>query len=350
MTIIGNPEIGLYTGKLPKGCELCRLGGKLVLFITGECDDNCYYCPVSDDRFGKNRIFANETEVKDTMDIIYEAYRMKALGAGITGGDPILEIGRVTQIIEELKNEFGSDFHIHLYTTGRYVNDDVMKELVYAGLDEIRFHPIKEVYLNAVKIALKYDIDVGLELPAIPNEGDKIVRLVKWAEENNVKFVNLNELELNARNYLNLNSKGFHAKHGITGVEGSFDTAFDVLKKFEENKKITVHYCSSIYKDLVETRTRFFRIIKYNSKPYEEYTNEATIVRAIVKTNYKIPLLENFGEFNGSGEYSVSPSIIKDLLNEYANLIDEIYIVEEHPDSRRLRVGEKLIYSKSKNC
>ncbi|PVU78153.1 radical SAM protein [Sulfolobus islandicus] len=349
MTIIGNPEIGLYTGKLPKGCELCRLGGKLVLFITGECDDNCYYCPVSDDRFGKNRIFANETEVKDAMDVIYEAYRMKALGAGITGGDPILEIGRVIEIIDKLKNEFGSDFHIHLYTTGRYVNDDVMKELVSAGLDEIRFHPVKELYLNAVKIALKYDIDVGLELPAIPNEGYKIVRLVKWAEENNVKFVNLNELELNARNYLNLNSKGLHAKHGITGVEGSFDTALDVLKKFEEDKKITVHYCSSVYKDLVETRTRFFRIIKYNSKPYEEYTNEATIVRVIVKTNHKIPSLENFGEFNGSNEYSVSPSIIKDLLNEYTDLIDEIYIVEEHPDSRRLRVGEKLIYSKSKN-
>lgn len=120
-------------------------------------------------------------------------------------------------------------------------------------------------------------------------------------------------------------------------------------KKFEDNKKITVHYCSSIYKDLVETRTRFFRIIKYSSKPYEEYTNEATVVRAIVKTKGEIPILENFGESTGSDEYSISPSIVGDLLNDYTNLINEIYIVEEHPDSRRLRVGEKLIYSKSKN-
>ncbi|MEM1629453.1 MAG: radical SAM protein, partial [Saccharolobus sp.] len=132
MTLIGNPEIGLYNGKLPRGCELCRLGAKLVLFISGECDDNCFYCPVSEERFGKDRIFANETEINDLVEVIYEAYRMKALGAGITGGDPILKIDRVVEIIRALKDEFGSDFHIHLYTTGRYVNDDVMRELVNA--------------------------------------------------------------------------------------------------------------------------------------------------------------------------------------------------------------------------
>ncbi|WP_338599601.1 radical SAM protein [Sulfolobus tengchongensis] len=349
MSITGNPEIGLYTGKLPKGCELCRLGAKLVLFITGECDDNCYYCPVSEDRFGKDKIYANESEVVDVMDVIYEAYRMKALGAGITGGDPILKIDRLVELIRTLKDEFGSDFHIHLYTTGRYVNDDVMRELVRAGLDEIRFHPIKEQYLNAIRVALKYNIDVGLELPAIPNDNDRIIKLIKWAIENNVKFVNLNELELNSRNYLHLNGKGFHAKHGITGVKGSFETALDVLKRFEEERRITVHYCSSIYKDLVETRSRFFRIIKYNSKPYEEYTNEATIVRAIVRVRMPVPDLEDLGSPISKNEYVTSPSLINHIIAEYKELIDEIYVVEEHPDSRRLRVSEKLIYSKSQD-
>ncbi|MEM0293319.1 MAG: radical SAM protein [Saccharolobus sp.] len=347
MALIGNPEIGLYNGKLPRGCELCRLGSKLVLFISGECDDNCFYCPVSEERFGKDRIFANETEINDLVEVIYEAYRMKALGAGITGGDPILKIDRVVEIIRVLKDEFGSDFHIHLYTTGRYVNDDVMRELVNAGLDEIRFHPIKEEYLKAVKIATKYDIDIGLEIPSIPGSEEKIMRLIKWAEENKLKFINLNELELNSRNYLNLNSKGFYVSHGLTGVKGSFETAYNVLKQYENNTQVTVHYCSSIYKDIVETRTRFFRIIKYSSKPYEEQTEEGTIVRAIVKTNEPIKDLEEFGEITKANEYSILPSIVDQILAKYRDNIREVYIVEEHPDSRRLRISEKLVYSKS---
>lgn len=349
MTIIGNPEIGLYTGKLPKGCELCRLGSKLVLFITGECDDNCYYCPVSEDRFGKDKIFANETEIKDLEDVLYEAYRMRALGAGITGGDPILKIDRVVEIISLLKSEFGSNFHIHLYTTGRYVNDDVMKELVNAGLDEIRFHPIRDEYLNAIKIASKYSIDVGIELPSIPNEEDRIIKLIEWAKENNIKFVNLNELELNSRNYLHLNARGFHVSHGITGVKGSFDTAYKIIRRFESDKKIVVHYCSSIYKDLVETRTRFFRMIKYSSKPYEEYTEEGTIIRALIKVNGFINEIEEFSEQHNLNQYYVMPRMVNYLLEKYKDNIDEVYIIEEHPDSRRLRISEKLIYAKSQN-
>ncbi len=348
MTIIGNPEISLYNGKLPKGCELCRLGSKLVLYITGYCDDNCYYCPVSEERFNKDKIFANEMEVvTDLYTIIYEAYRMKALGAGITGGDPILKIDRVVEAIRLLKDEFSESFHVHLYTTGRYVNDDVMRELVNAGLDEIRFHPVRDVYLNAIKTALKYDIDVGIEIPVIPNDNEKVEKLIKWAIENNVKFINLNELELNSRNYKNLNSKGLHVGHSITGVSGSFETAYDIIKKFENERRLSLHYCSSVYKDIVETRTRFFRTIKYSVKPYEDYTNEGTVVRAIIRTERPIYEMEDFGERIGENEYSISPTVVEDLKKKYMGVIKEIYIVEEHPDFRRLRVNENLIYTKS---
>lgn len=343
MPIYGNPEISLYNGQLPKGCELCRLGSKLVVFITGLCDDNCYYCPVSEERFGKGVMYANEMKVNKLVDYIYEAYRMRALGAGITGGDPILEIGKVTKLIKMFKEEFGDNFHVHLYTTGRYVTHDILKALEKAGLDEIRFHPIKDEYLRAIEKALNYSFNVGIEIPSIPNNEDNIIKLVEWAKNKGVKFINLNELEMNLRNFSQLKPRGFIISHGLTGVKGSMETAKRIIEKFE-NIGITIHYCSAVYKDIVETRTRFLRISKYSRKAYEEMTNEGTIVRALVKS--KIELSE-FGE-KESEYYSISPLIIDEILRKYNEYIDEVLLIEEHPDYNRLRVSENLLYRKSK--
>jgi len=344
LPILGNKEIGIYNGALPKGCELCRLGSKLVVFITGECDDNCFYCPISNERFGKDYMFSNEIKVDKLIEFIYEAYRMNALGAGITGGDPILKLDRVTRLIRLLKEEFGEKFHIHLYTTGRYVTHEVLKALEWAGLDEIRFHPIKEEYLVAIEKALKYSFDVGIEIPAIPNEEERIIKLVEWAKLKGVKFVNLNELEITERNLQNMIVRGFRVSHGLTGAKGSFETAEKVLERFKDDK-IIVHYCSSVYKDVVETRTRFLRTARYSRKPYEEITAEGTIVRAFVKSNID---LSDYGEKDSSDGYYISVQYVNEIIKNFGEKIDEVVLIEEHPDSRRLRVSEELIYRKSK--
>ncbi|MCI2414283.1 MAG: radical SAM protein [Candidatus Aramenus sp.] len=335
----GNRDIALYNG-LPKGCELCRLGGKLVVFITGECGDSCYYCPVSEGRFSKDVAYANERKVTSVMDFVYEAYKMNALGAGITGGDPILRIDRVVEVTRVLKDEFGKEFHVHLYTSGRYVTHDVLRELERSGVDEIRFHPVNREYLRAVEKALGYSFEVGIEVPSIPGNEQELEEIIKWAELHGVKFVNINELEITERNALALNAKGLRVSHGLAGARGSAETAIKVVEKFQESK-VLVHYCSSVYKDVVETRTRFLRTLRYTAKPFERYTGEGTVVRAIVKTNAN---LEEFGEKVEEG-YAVSDEVVEEIIKSFP--VDEVRIVEELPYG--LRISERSLYPKPKD-
>src|SRR5665811_2583482 len=62
-----------------KGCELCQLGAKMVLFVTGLCYRGCYYCPLSDHRKGTDAVYANERLVRNDADVLEEARSMDCL-------------------------------------------------------------------------------------------------------------------------------------------------------------------------------------------------------------------------------------------------------------------------------
>ncbi|WNY22849.1 hypothetical protein MmiHf6_01340 [Methanimicrococcus hongohii] len=138
-------ESGSYSTFLPDGCLCCRKGAKMVLFVTGICRKTCFFCPLSVERKNKDVIFANERAVYSDSDVLEEARSMNAEGTGITGGEPLLELERVIHYIHLLKNEFGKNHHIHLYTSTAPSEND-LKELADAGLDEIRFHPPIEIW------------------------------------------------------------------------------------------------------------------------------------------------------------------------------------------------------------
>ena len=69
---------------------------------------------------------------------------MSALGTGITGGEPLLCIDRVTQYCKALKDHFGPEHHIHLYTAQAPTKADLEK--LKGVVDEIRLHPPRECW------------------------------------------------------------------------------------------------------------------------------------------------------------------------------------------------------------
>ena len=105
-----------HSGPLAKGCEYCVRGSKMVLFVTGRCRTGCYYCPVSFEKKGRDCIYANELKTNSKAAILEEAESMDATGTGITGGDPLMNVDRTVNAIRMLKEHFGPEHHIHLYT------------------------------------------------------------------------------------------------------------------------------------------------------------------------------------------------------------------------------------------
>ena len=97
-----------------EGCIQCQRGSKLVLFVTGKCHWGCDYCPLSDNRRESPDMFANERRCSEWSEVIEEGRAMNATGTGITGGDPMLDMERSLEAVNQLKAAFGPEHHIHL--------------------------------------------------------------------------------------------------------------------------------------------------------------------------------------------------------------------------------------------
>ncbi len=272
-------------GDLPRGCQMCVRGEKLVLYVTGICPRKCWYCPLSDNRKDKDVIYVNEWKTNSIDDLIEEVILSQAKGCGITGGDPLSRLDRTIEYIKILKENFGENFHIHLYTSLILINENNLKQLYDAGLDEIRFHPDfeKKEEWKKIDIAAKFDWDIGVEIPVIPKEKDKIFQLCEFLE-GKVKFLNLNELETSDLNSDDMQKEGYEMKSDIShGIEGSERLGYEILE-FCRDKSFNVHFCTGTLKDKVQMQNRFKLRAQSIKTEFDIVSDEGLLIRGIIYT------------------------------------------------------------------
>jgi pyruvate formate-lyase activating enzyme-like uncharacterized protein len=289
----------LVLGKLPKGCRLCSKGSKMVLFVTGLCNSTCYYCPVSQEKSGRDVVFADEMPVSDEEDILYEMESIAAEGAGLSGGDPLCSLERTLNFIELLKTRKGKEFHLHLYTSQADAPSEVIRKLSDAGLDEIRFHP-QGLNWSGIEDALSMGMTVGIEMPAIPNQSENLIRVAQRAEEIGVSFLNMNELESSETNFERLVSLGMKLTSlDKASINGSADTAERVLQWGAENlKSLTLHFCSARFKDSIQLRNRLERRLANVIRPLEERDDsEPLLILGIIRAPHGQELNEDHLQF-----------------------------------------------------
>lgn len=268
-----------------RGCEQCALGGKLVLFVHGYCDErDCFYCPLGENRKNVSQVFANERPVEEDSDVLEEARKMDAMGSSITGGEPQEVMDRTTHYIELLKDEFGSDHHIHLYT-GITGDRESMRELAAAGLDEIRFHPPIGLWGNLhgtewediLYVAREEGLTPAFEIPGVEPEPE----FLEFIEEGAADFVNINEFELSQGNYRRMDEHGYdRLENHMSAVDGKQE---EDLEEVASHPK--VYFCTSTFKDAAQHRNRLKRTAPNVSRAFEEVTDDGTLVYGVTETD-----------------------------------------------------------------
>jgi pyruvate formate-lyase activating enzyme-like uncharacterized protein len=351
-----------FSEPLSPACKMCADGSKMVLLITGLCSAKCFYCPLSSKKLDKDRIFANEWELKnedDTEKLIKESKYIEATGAGITGGDPLVVWKRTKKYISILKEIFSSDFHIHLYTSG-LKNCKHIEDLISVGLDEIRFHPNpvhwgdmeNSSIVNPIINTLNTDVDVAIEIPVIPEFQKEILSMISWANTIGINWVNLNELEFSETNVENLKNKGYTVKDDISAaVIGSQETANKIIEMISEmDLKIGIHYCSSSFKDGIQLRNRIKRRAKNIVKEYEIISDEGTLLKGIIcskkslkdlfstlKKEFKIK--SNLISFNKEkNRIEIALWILEKIALNLKTRGYDCYMIEEFPTADTLEV------------
>ena len=335
--------------ELADGCKQCVLGRKLVVFVTGICPKDCFYCPLSEQKKNKDVIFANERPLKDENDVkslVDEAVISKSWGAGFTGGDPLVKIERTCKFIKILKKRFGKKFHIHLYTILESLNSERLKKLEDAGLDELRLHPdifddkdwVKIDLLYAKNGIRKYGYDIGVEIPSIPGYEKDTKRLIDHFIDK-IDFINLNELEISDTNSCELQDMDFHTKDNVSyGVKGSQEMALKLLRYIEKKyPNANVHYCTCRLKDGVQLKERLRLRAKNSKKRFDIITEDGTFLRGTIYDKRLSPsfsyikILKNLTAKERSDILSDLKKLRNELISRYDIPKDMIEVDELKP-------------------
>ncbi|HOP09435.1 MAG TPA: hypothetical protein PLC12_04380, partial [Candidatus Methanofastidiosa archaeon] len=251
-----------------------------------------------------------------------------------------------------LKKTFGDGHHIHLYTPGNLIDRTILGYLENV-VDEIRFHP-KEEDWDKIGLALSFDIDVGAEIPVIPGEKENILRFCKHLENVGAAFINLNELEYSDTNMEALRSRGFEFSGDSNAVIGSEELALEIVESTRD-MDLSVHYCSSRFKDGIQLRERLKRRAGNVRTRYQDIDEDGLLVTGLIEagTHSGLEMVINIINDNfedDTGMYEVRGTSIMttwSAVEELKEMVDDpqiiFSIIKEYPTHNRILVDKEIL-------
>jgi len=288
----------LYVGnddKFPRGCKSCLLGtGLSAIRKTNKCNIECKFCynygeldnipPVGE---GMWEIGGTKFYEKD-IDLLLSTYK-KPTGICYVYLEPFMEIEKYYSIIRRFK---AAKIYQHLYTNGILANEENLKALGEAGLDEIRFNlgaaNCSDKVIESIKTAKKYIRSVGIETPMTPEFFEGFMKKKEMILETGLDFINCAELHLNENNIDNYEGENMYiARHGYISPIWSRELTLKFMKMADEEKwDIAVHDCSN--------QTKFARNLNLSSKE-GKWFGASSYVSEFLRTPFEafLPILRD---------------------------------------------------------
>lgn len=247
----GWPERGtLFTRSLPPGCAQCLDGRGSNLCLTTLCTRECFFCfnpkPRSEGLSVHGKAVSDESEIAGIL------AQNGIASVGLSGGEPLLDPERTIRIVKLLRERFGKDLRIDLYTNGDLFTEALLDRLHAAGVDGVRVNLAANGYdLAPVKLAVGRIGDVTVELPAIPRHRESLKRVVRELDAAGAGHLILHELFASAQNIDALSDRGCKAAEGDydkltwSGVAESGELALEIMRYAQDTAKtLSVYYCS----------------------------------------------------------------------------------------------------------
>ena len=244
-----------HYGPLSPGCAQCVAGTWSCLFVNGICNARCFFCPTAQDDCGVPTTgqisFARAERYADFVAALGFG------GASLSGGEPLLTLDRSLAYLRAVRERLGDRVHLWLYTNGLLATDETLAALAAAGLDEIRFNLHAGGYrLDGLARAVRHLRLVTVETPAVPEEEERMARLLPELAALGVAHVNLHDLRVTPHNVEHMIRRGYACLHGpkVTVLDSELAALRLIRLAVAERLSLPVQYCCFAYKHPYQAR------------------------------------------------------------------------------------------------
>ncbi len=267
-----------YYLDISPGCRHCGEGTWSCLFINGKCNGNCFFCPSEQDEEGEP--VTNTLQFINPLNYLDYIERFGIKGVSISGGEPLITLDKSISFLSAVTGRFGDGIHKWLYTNGILITDEILGRLKNAGLNEIRFNLVAQGYkLDKIKLASRYIDTVTVEIPAIPEDYERLCALLPQLVESDVKYLNLHQLRCTPYNLKRFMERGYTFLHGpdATVLESEL-TALKVIKAAADSGTgLPINYYSYVYRNNFQRIRARERSALHMVKPFEDITTTGMI-------------------------------------------------------------------------
>ena len=254
--------------KFPQGCKSCLLGtGLSAVRKTNKCNIQCPFCynygeldcqpPIGEGMWEIGGCKYADEDIGLLLSI-----QKKPTGIAYVYLEPFMEIEQYYGIISKFR---AAGVHQHMYTNGTLANEENLRALGEAGLDELRFNlgatNCADAVIENIRTAKKYIARVGVETPMTPDFWQAFTAKKDRILATGLDFINCAELHLNPNNIENYAGEPMYmARQGYISPVWSRRITMQMMKLADDERwPIVVHDCSN--------RTKFARDI--NLKAHE---------------------------------------------------------------------------------